>query len=159
MTAPAPAAPPRREDDAPPPVAALPVARSRTARVVWAIVGWGFFALGIIGAMLPVMPTTVFMLLAAWAFSRSSKRLEAWLLAHRRFGPPLVRWRQHRVIPLSAKLLAWGSMAVSLAVLILVSHASWPVIAAAAAVMLASATFIALCPSRPPRPPRPARMD
>ena len=120
MTAPAPAAPPRREDDAPPPVAALPVARSRTARVVWAIVGWGFFALGIIGAMLPVMPTTVFMLLAAWAFSRSSKRLEAWLLAHRRFGPPLVRWRQHRVIPLSAKLLAWGSMAVSLAVLILV---------------------------------------
>jgi uncharacterized protein len=50
--------------------------------------------LGLIGVVVPGMPTTVFILLAAWAAARSSPRLHAWLLAHRLFGPMLRDWQQ-----------------------------------------------------------------
>jgi uncharacterized membrane protein YbaN (DUF454 family) len=49
-------------------------------------------ALGLIGVVVPGMPTTVFILLAAWAAARSSPRLHAWLLGHRIFGPLLHNW-------------------------------------------------------------------
>jgi hypothetical protein len=123
---------------------------ARPARWVYLALGWGFFGLGVAGALLPVIPATPFMLLALWAFSRSSPRLEAWLLAHRVFGPPLRRWREHRVIPLSAKLVAWTSMAVSLGGMIFGARAPWWTVVIAASVMAYGAWFIARCPSRPP---------
>lgn len=54
--------------------------------------------LGIIGVFLPVLPTTPFVLLAAFAFSRSSKRLHAWLMSHRYYGPLVSNWQRHGVI-------------------------------------------------------------
>ena len=68
--------------------------------------GWGFLALGLVGVVLPVLPTTPFVLLAAWCFSRSSERLHRWLLEHRTFGPLVRDWEAHGVIRLRAKLLA-----------------------------------------------------
>ncbi len=115
--------------------------------------GWIFFGLGVAGIVLPLVPATPFMLLALWAFSRSSPRLEAWLLAHRFFGAPLRAWKAHRVIPLRAKLIAWGSMIASLTYMILWSKPAWWIIALGAALMAYGAYFIARCPSQPPEPP------
>lgn len=74
----------------------------------WLWVGAGILALfaGAIGAVLPVMPTTVFMILAAACFARSSPRLEAWIIDHPRFGPAVQNWRSSQVVPRYAKLAA-----------------------------------------------------
>ena len=78
------------------------------------ILGWLLFALGFVGAFLPVLPTTPFMLLALWCFARSSDRFHDWLYTHRLFGPPLQQWHEYRVIPLAAKLTALFFMSASL---------------------------------------------
>lgn len=82
-------------------------------RLVYLALGWFFVGLGLLGAFLPLLPTTPFLLLAIACFTRSSPRLEAWLLNHPRFGPPLIAWREKGAIPRRAKMLAVAMMAVS----------------------------------------------
>ncbi|MFM5422411.1 YbaN family protein [Aeromonas veronii] len=65
--------------------------------------GWLAFATGIVGIVLPLLPTTPFMLLAAALFARSSPRFHRWLLTHRWFGPPIVDWQQYRGIRRQAR--------------------------------------------------------
>ncbi len=122
---------------------------SRAARFAYLVLGLLCVALGVVGAFLPVMPTTVFMLIAVWAFSKSSARLEAWLLNHPRFGPRIREWRAHGTIPLPVKLTAWASMAVSLTVMIALG-ASWIALTGASSVMLVGALYIASRPSKHP---------
>lgn len=141
------------------PVRVAERAMARPFRWAYLALGWLFFGLGVAGVFLPVVPATPFMLLALWAFSRSSARLEAWLLGHPRFGPPLVRWKEHRVIPLRVKLVAWISMAASLALMVFVSRVAWWAVAAAALIMAYGAWFIARCPSRPPAVTTPTPRD
>ena len=86
--------------------------RPRWQRALWAVAGLAALATGIVGAFLPLLPTTPFVLLAAWCFSRSSARLERWLVEHRQFGPMVHEWRARRAIPRRAKRLAWAMMAV-----------------------------------------------
>ncbi len=115
--------------------------------------GWVCFGLGVLGAFLPVLPTTPFMLLALWAFSASSPRFHDWLYGHRVFGPPLQRWRTGRVIPLSAKVFALASMAASFGWASLGTRAPWYALAAMAALMAYGAFFILRQPSRTAVPP------
>ena len=68
--------------------------------------GWFFFALGMIGIFVPLLPTTPFMILAAGCFSRSSKRLYEWLLSLKGIGPLVQDWEQHQVIRPRAKVMA-----------------------------------------------------
>lgn len=68
--------------------------------------------LGIIGAFLPVMPTTIFLILAAWFFGRSSPKLEARLLAHPQFGPILIQWQERGAISPRAKFYSCVGMSV-----------------------------------------------
>jgi TonB family protein len=62
--------------------------------------------MGLVGVVLPIMPTTIFFILALACFSRSSENLAQWLLTHPKFGPTLQNWQTHRVIPVKAKFYA-----------------------------------------------------
>lgn len=85
------------------------------SRTGYLILGWISLSLGVIGVFLPLMPTTVFMLIAAWAFSHSSERWHNWLLTHRRFGPLIHAWQQHHAMPRRAKRYALLTLAASYA--------------------------------------------
>ncbi|WP_245742517.1 YbaN family protein [Marinobacter segnicrescens] len=69
--------------------------------------------LGVAGIVLPLLPTTPFVLLAAWSASRGSPAFESWLHGHRRFGPLIRDWRERQAVPLSAKWLAASLLATS----------------------------------------------
>nr|WP_208413495.1 YbaN family protein [Sphingomonas leidyi] len=77
----------------------------------WVALGFFFVALGVIGALLPVMPTTIFLILAAGCFARGSTRLEAWLLDHPGIGPPIRQWREQGAIPRRGKVAACAGIA------------------------------------------------
>jgi len=84
-------------------------------RVLWAGAGTVALVLGIVGIFVPLLPTTPFILLAAFCFSRGSTRVERWLLDHPRFGPMVRDWRARRAVPLRAKqfatlMMAFGSV-------------------------------------------------
>ncbi len=68
--------------------------------------GHFFLILGFIGAFLPVLPTTPFLLLAAYFYSKADSRLLNWLKEHKLFGPPLRDWQESGVIGIRAKWLA-----------------------------------------------------
>lgn len=111
--------------------------------------GWLFFGIGLLGTVLPVLPTTPFMLLALWAFSTGSSRFHAWLYHHRVFGPPLRRFERDRVIPLWGKVVAFGSMAASFLWIWLGTETPWYGLAAAGALMLGGVAYVSRFPSRP----------
>jgi uncharacterized membrane protein YbaN (DUF454 family) len=75
-------------------------------KITYLLLGHLSLALGIIGAFLPVLPTTPFLLLAAFFYSKSSARLHMWMLEHKYLGPPLKDWQQSGVIGIKAKWLA-----------------------------------------------------
>jgi hypothetical protein len=70
--------------------------------------GLGFFALslGMIGIPLPILPTTPFVILAAYFFSRGSPRFHRWILQHKRFGKMVRNWEEHGSISRRAKAFA-----------------------------------------------------
>ncbi len=79
-------------------------------RLAWLCLGVLCVGLAIIGAVLPLMPTTVFLLVAAFAFARSSPKLHAWLLEHKVFGPLIQNWQTHGAISKKAKYTSVISM-------------------------------------------------
>ena len=88
-----------------------------TVRWMFLIFGWVFFALGIIGILLPVMPTAPFILLAAGCWARSSKRFHFWLINHKYFGKYVRDWEESHAVPRYAKWLATIMMSLSTAML------------------------------------------
>lgn len=86
------------------------------ARPFWTAIGGLALALGLIGLFLPVVPTTPFILLAAFAFGKSSPRLRNWLETHPVFGPPILDWETRGAIAPRHKALAAGMMAVTFTV-------------------------------------------
>jgi uncharacterized membrane protein YbaN (DUF454 family) len=109
-------------------------------------IGLFFTGVGILGAFLPVLPSTVFFITAAYYFSQSSEKTELWLLNHPRFGPPVVKWRKEKAISKPAKVLASGSITVSGVIIYL---AELPLIASgfAFAVLIGSLAYILTRPS------------
>jgi uncharacterized membrane protein YbaN (DUF454 family) len=119
------------------------------ARWLYLALGIVFTGLGIVGAFLPLLPTTVFLILAAGCFARSSPRLEAWILGHPRFGPLVSNWRAHGVIPPRAKALACGGMAVGFAGFWFGAHPRLWLTLLVAAILGACAAFVLSRPSFP----------
>lgn len=108
--------------------------------------GWTMVGIGIAGIFLPLLPTTPFLLLAAWLFSRASPRLEQWLFDHPLFGQALRDWRQSGAISRRAKIAALMLMGLGLVLLWWRQEPSPLVAGAVTAIVLACGLFIA---SRP----------
>lgn len=86
------------------------------------VFGWFCVGLGAIGAFLPLLPTTPFLLLALWAFSRCSPKFQSWLWSHTLFGPYVRNWVMYHAIPLKAKLLAIFMMSLSFGWMVIYSN-------------------------------------
>ncbi len=100
--------------------------RSPLVRLLYALLAYASLGVGLIGLVVPGLPTTEFVLLAAWAASRSSPRLSRWLENHRLFGPILSNWRNGRAIARQAKVAASLSMLVALLVMLTtLPHGYW----------------------------------
>ncbi|MEB3754857.1 YbaN family protein [Acinetobacter sp. MD2(2019)] len=84
-----------------------------------------FIVLGMIGAVLPGMPTTVFLILAAWAASKGWPEMDAWLLNHPKYGPTLKNWREHGTVPRKVKWIASSMMLVSGIVMLFTNAPFW----------------------------------
>ena len=86
---------------------------SPATRYLWLAAGIASLVLGAIGVVLPFLPTVPFVILAAFCFSKGSRRMERWLLEHPKLGPMVHDWREHHAVPLRAKQLATVMMAIS----------------------------------------------
>ncbi|WP_408097410.1 YbaN family protein [Peredibacter sp. HCB2-198] len=85
---------------------------------IWFVCAWIAFAIGIVGAFLPVLPTTPFLILAAFLFSKSSPRFHAWLLNLPLAGDGIRDWQHNRVIRTKAKVLCSVMIFLSLVVIL-----------------------------------------
>ena len=74
-------------------------------KIILITIGWSCVGLAFVGTFVPGIPTTIFLIVALWAFAKSSKKFHSWLLNHKRFGPILQNWESHKVVPLKAKIL------------------------------------------------------
>lgn len=90
----------------------LKLARSSLVRCVLMLLGGLCVALGVIGLFLPGWPTTIWLIVAAWLFSRSSPRFYAMIIKHRVFGPIVRDYRAGNGIPVRIKILAIGCITV-----------------------------------------------
>lgn len=99
--------------------------RARVERLLWRLLAILFVALGVIGILLPVVPTVPFLLAAAWAAGRGWPALEQWLLGHPRYGETIRQWRSAGIVSRRGKWAATLMMACS-AILLLLTGAPAP---------------------------------
>lgn len=109
-------------------------------RIAWLSVAGASLALGALGVVLPLLPTTPFVLVAAYAAAKGSPRLHAWILGHRAFGPVVRDWQASGAVAPRTKRVAVATMALSAAIVALVT----PLVVAAGAglVMAVVATWL-----------------
>ena len=94
-------------------------------RWLWLALAYVALALGLVGIFVPGLPTTPFVLLSAFAAARGSRRLHAWLLAHRQFGPMIRDWQASGAVSRRAKRAATAMMALSAVVMFLTAPKPW----------------------------------
>lgn len=122
---------------------------SRRWRWAWWLLAYASLGLGIVGIVVPGLPTVPFVLLSAFAAARGSQRLHAWLLGHRRFGPMICDWQEQGAVSRRSKWLATVSMAFCAVVMFLTAPKLWM-----AATGTATMTLVALWLWRRPEPRR-----
>ena len=115
----------------------------------WRLLAIISLLLGLIGMLLPVMPTVPFILLSAWAGGKGWPALERWLLAQPHLGPAIIKWRQYGIVPRKAKYLSIGMMSISGIVLQFSAAIFW-VKMAVPLIMLTVAIWIWLRPEQIP---------
>ncbi len=110
-------------------------------RYLWIALGWISVALGVAGAFLPLLPTTPFLLLAAFAFSKGSERLHDWLVNHPKLGPPIQHWRKEQAIARPVKIYASISIVAVFAISV-VLQVPWWALASQAVVLTVVSYFL-----------------
>ena len=88
-------------------------------RILWLIFGLIFLGIGMIGVVIPGLPTTIFMIIAVACFYRSSQRLYDWVINHKYFGEHVKNYREGRGMPKKAKFMAIGTMWVFVSISVL----------------------------------------
>lgn len=114
----------------------------RPMRYLWNLLGFMAVGLGIIGIPLPVLPTTPFILLAAFLFAKGSPRYHAWLTNHKTFGKMVRDWEEHGSIPTRVKILTTIMIAIGVSFPLLLYSERVPLVARWATVILASIGWI-----------------
>ena len=79
-------------------------------KLIYKILGFLFVGIGALGVILPLLPTTPFLLLAAACFAKSSPACHQWLLSSKLFGPFLIKWQQHKCVSKRTKIIAVSSI-------------------------------------------------
>lgn len=120
----------------------------RAKRIAFIIIGVSALALGGLGVVLPILPTTPFILVAAFAFANSSEKLHQWLLDHNIFGPLIANWRRYGAIGRKTKIAATLSMLAVVAISLLLEAPGY-VIVIQVLVLCAVAAFILSRPAPP----------
>lgn len=110
-------------------------------RGLWIALAWSALALGLVGVVLPGLPTTPFILVAAWAAAKSSRRLHEWLLAHRVFGPMVRDWQARGAVSRKAKRAATLMMALCAVLMFVTAPKVW-MAATGTAIMAAVAIWL-----------------
>lgn len=122
--------------------------QNRLVRLVWNIAGGIALALGMIGVVLPVLPTTPFVLLAAFCFSNGSPRMRRWLVNHAIFGPLIANWEAYGAIPRPVKRLSCCVMA-AVFLISVVSGVGTTVLVIQAVCLGGAATYVLTRPDGP----------
>lgn len=117
-------------------------------KLFWLALGFISLGFALLGIVLPLLPTTPFLLLAAFAFAKSSQRLHAWLVNHPRLGPAIHDWNEKGAIRRPAKIAGLAAMAGAFAVSVLLGVGA-VVLAVQAVVLLAAAIFVITRPTAP----------
>jgi uncharacterized membrane protein YbaN (DUF454 family) len=118
-------------------------------RLLWLLAGLTFLAIGAVGVILPLLPTTPFLLLAAYCFTRSSPRMHRWLHGHATFGPLISNWNQYGSIDRRSKRIALIVILLTPTVTLLVGIPWWALVSQLL-VLGAAAAFVLTRPD-PPR--------
>jgi uncharacterized membrane protein YbaN (DUF454 family) len=118
-------------------------------RAVYVVLGVACVALAAAGVVLPVLPTTPFLLLASYCFVRGSPALDARLRRTAVFGRLIDDWERHRALRRSTKLTAFAGMAVGVTISVVAAWPSVPVIVAVVALAAWGAIYVARIPTRP----------
>ena len=121
---------------------------TRAAKLTWLIVGVVSLALGALGILLPLLPTTPLVLLAAFSFARSSDRLHDWLINHNVFGALIDNWRRYGAISRRAKVVSVVSMVAILGISLVAAVPAY-VVGIQVVVLGAAAAFILSRPLPP----------
>lgn len=117
----------------------------------WLNIGLGLSCVGLaaLGVVLPILPTTPFLILASACFVRSSPRLNSWLLHTRLFGPMLRDWQHHRRVSRRVKHLAIALILLFVALSAWLGDFSWPWMVALIALALIGLAVVIRLPERP----------
>lgn len=114
-------------------------------RLAWTVGGLLSLACGVLGAFLPLLPTTPFILLSAYAFAQSSPRLHAWLINHPQFGPLIENWRRYGAIGRRTKIVSVAVMIATPCITFMIGAPIW-VIGIQIIVLLGAGTFVVTRP-------------
>jgi uncharacterized membrane protein YbaN (DUF454 family) len=114
--------------------------------LLWTLAGLASLGTGIVGIVLPLLPTTPLVLLAAFCFGKGSPRLQVWITEHDRFGPMIADWRKNGAIAPRAKRMAVLAMVAALGLSVAL-ELSFGLLAIQALCLSGAATFVLTRPS------------